>query len=235
VLRELFSRGGKMIDSSPMYGTAEAVVGDLLATPDLHGKAFIATKVWIRGREAGIAQMEQSLRLLGTKRIDLMQIHNLVDWRTQLATLRAWKQEGRVRYLGVTHYTASAYPELEAVMREVSLDFVQFNYALDDRAAEERLLPLAAERGMAVLVNRPFGGGGLLRRLGGKPLPAFALEIGCKSWAQFLLKFVLGHPAVTCAIPGTGNPEHMRDNAQAGLGLLPDARMRAAMIAAIGA
>jgi diketogulonate reductase-like aldo/keto reductase len=236
VLDTLFTSGGSVVDSSPMYGTAEGVVGDLLAqmkTP--RDKAFIATKVWIRGREAGIAQMRQSMKLLRVSRLDLMQVHNLVDWRTHLATLRDWKRQGRIRYLGVTHYESSAYGELEAIMRSEKLDFVQLNYALDDRAAEERLLPLALDRGIAVLVNRPFGGGGLLRRLRDRPLPPFAGEIGCESWGQFLLKFVLGNPAVTCVIPGTGNPEHMREDARAGFGTFPDADMRARMAASIEA
>ena len=165
--------------------------------------------------------MEASLRLLRTDRIDLMQIHNLVDWRSHLATLRRWRDDGRIRYLGITHYTASAYPEVEAVLRAERLDFLQINYALDDRAAEQRLLPLAAERGVAVIVNMPFGGGGLLRGLLPKPLPPWAAEIGCTSWAQLLLKFVLGHPAVTCAIPGTRRREHMEDNVRAGFGSVP--------------
>ena len=236
VLDALFESGGSVIDSSPMYGAAEGVVGDLLVqkkTP--REKAFIATKVWTRGRDAGIAQMRQSMKLLRVSRLDLMQVHNLVDWRVHLATLREWKREKRIRYLGVTHYDSSAYGELESIMRSEKLDFVQLNYALDDRAAEERLLPLAAERGIAVLVNRPFGGGGLLRRLRDRPLPSFAGEIGCESWGQFLLKFVLANPAVTCAIPGTGKPEHMRENARAGFGSFPDAAMRARMIQAIEA
>jgi aryl-alcohol dehydrogenase-like predicted oxidoreductase len=235
VLRTLFAGGGSVIDSSPMYGRAEAVVGDLLAADGSRDRAFLATKVWTRGRADGIAQMERSLALMGSGRIDLMQVHNLVDWRTQLATLREWKARGRIRYLGVTHFTPSAYGELEAVMRAEPLDFVQVNYALDDREAERRILPLAAERGLAVLVNMPFGGGGLLRRLLPRPLPPVAAEMGCTSWAQALLKFVLGHPAVTCAIPGTAKPEHMADNLRAGSGPFPDERMRAALIAAVPA
>ncbi|MGE0579208.1 aldo/keto reductase, partial [Reyranella sp.] len=221
VLRILFEAGGSVIDSSPMYGAAEGVVGDLLAAAGTRRKAFIATKVWTSGRDAGIAQMHKSMTLLKTDRIDLMQVHNLLDWRTHLPTLRAWKQEGRVRYLGVTHYTESAHGELEKVLRAEPWDFVQLNYALDDRAVERRLLPLAAERGIAVIVNQPFGGGGLLRKLLGRKLPAWAGEIDCTSWAQLLLKFVLANPAVTCVIPGTGKPEHMRDNVQAGLGAYP--------------
>jgi aryl-alcohol dehydrogenase-like predicted oxidoreductase len=170
-----------------------------------------------------MAQIEQSFARLATDRIDLLQVHNLLDWRVQLATLRRLKEAGRVRYIGITHYTASAYAEVQAVLRAEKLDFLQINYALDDTAAAQRLLPLAQARGVAVLVNRPFGGGGLLRRLQGRPLPGWAADIGCTSWAQVLLKFVLSHPAVTCAIPGTSRPAHMRDNLAAGRGALPDA------------
>jgi diketogulonate reductase-like aldo/keto reductase len=226
VLAALFRAGGSVIDSSPMYGRAEAVVGKLLADAPAREKAFIATKVWTRGRAEGIAQMERSMALLKTNPIDLMQVHNLVDWRTHLATLRNWKAEGRIRYLGVTHYTSSAYDELEAVLRSETVDFVQVNYSLQEREAERRILPLAAERGIAVLVNRPFGSGALIRRVAQRDLPSIAGEIGCTSWAQLLLKFVIGHPAVTCVIPATSNPEHMRDNVRAGEGLLPDQRFR---------
>ena len=223
VVRTLRDAGGKVFDSSPMYGRAEETTGELLAASKQRDKAFLATKVWTSGREAGIAQMEQSFTRLRTDRIDLMQVHNLVDWKTQLATLRGWKDKGRVRYIGITHYTESAYGEVEAVLRAQKLDFLQINYSLDARTAEERLLPLATERGVAVIVNLPFGGGGLLRRLRDKPLPGWAAEIGCTSWAQVLIKFVLSHPAVTCTIPGTSRAEHMADNAAAGAGTLPDA------------
>jgi len=233
VLGILFANGGSVIDSSPMYGAAEGVVGDVLATMRSRGKAFIATKVWTTGRDSGAAQMKRSMELLRTDRIDLMQVHNLVDWQTQLATLRAWKKEGRIRYLGITHYTPSAYAELESVMLAEALDFVQLDYALNDRGAEQRLLPLAADRGIAVIVNRPFGGGGLLGSMQGKPLPAWAADIGCETWAQLLLKFVLAHPAVTCVIPGTGRPEHMKDNVRAGFGRYPDAALRAKMVASL--
>ena len=229
VLRVLFDAGGSVVDSSPMYGRSEAVTGDLLTQLNMHDRAFVATKVWTRGAAEGMRQMEESMRLLQHKRIELMQIHNLVDWRTHLKTLRAWKEAGRIKYLGITHYTESAFGELEAIMKAEKLDFVQLNYSLDDRAAEARLLPLAAERGIAVLVNQPFGGGGLLRGLADKPLPAWAAEIGCASWAQLLLKYVVSHPAVTCVIPGTGRPEHMRDNVAAGMGMLPDATLRRRM------
>jgi diketogulonate reductase-like aldo/keto reductase len=234
VLCTLVQSGGSVVDSSPMYGRAEAVVGDLIRTAHLRDKLFVATKVWTSGKAAGIAQMQRSMQLLDGDRIALMQVHNLVDWRTQLATLRQWKLDGRIAYLGVTHYSASAHGELEAVMRAEKLDFVQLNYAIDDRPAEQRLLPLAADRGIAILVNRPFGGGALLRRLVGRPLPGWAADIDCRSWAQILLKYVISHPAVTCAIPGTGSPQHMRENAQAGSGALPEASLRSRMVATLG-
>ncbi|WP_248322406.1 aldo/keto reductase [Caballeronia sp. Sq4a] len=226
VLRVLFAAGGSVIDSSPMYGSSEAVAGALVTELHARDKAFIATKVWTEGREEGIAQMEQSMQRLAAPRIDLMQIHNLLDWRTQLATLRDWKAAGRVRYIGITHYTSSAFPQVEAVLRAERVDFVQINYAANDRDAEARLLPLAADRGVAVIVNQPFGGGSLLAELRGKPLPPFAAELGCASWAQLLLKFVLGNPAVTCVIPGTGRREYMIDNVHAGIGVYPDAALR---------
>ncbi|MGE0362086.1 MAG: aldo/keto reductase [Vicinamibacterales bacterium] len=216
VLDALFAAGGTVIDSSPMYRRAEQTTGELLAARATRPPAFLATKVWTSGRDAGIAQMEQSFRLLRTTRIDLLQVHNLLDWRTHLTTLRAWKQQGRIRYVGITHYTASSYPQVEAVLKVEPLDFLQINYALDDRAAEARVLPLARDRGVAVIVNMPFGGGGLLRRLRGRPLPGWAADAGAVSWAQLALRFVLGHPAVTCVIPGTGNPVYMAENAAAG-------------------
>jgi diketogulonate reductase-like aldo/keto reductase len=223
VLQTLFAAGASVIDSSPMYGRAEATAGELLAAAGSRAKAFVATKVWTRGRAEGMRQMNESLRLLGADPIDLMQVHNLLDWRSHLPLLREWKAAGRIRHIGITHYSAGAYDELAAVMRAERWDFLQINYSLDERDAERLILPLAAERGMAVLINRPFGGGGLLRRQLGRPLPAWAAEIGAASWAQLLLKFVLGHPAVTCAIPGTARPEHMADNVLAGVGPIPDA------------
>jgi diketogulonate reductase-like aldo/keto reductase len=222
VLRTLFSYGGSAIDSSPMYGRAEGVVGYLLSETQAPEKAFLATKVWTPGRSAGVDQMKRSTQLLRRQRIDLMQIHNLVDWRTHLATLRAWKDEGRIRYLGITHYSSSAYAEMERIMHAETLDFVQLSYSLDDREAERRLLPLAAERGMAVLVNLPFGAGSLFRLLRGKPVPPWMRAAGCETWSQVLLKFAIAHPAVTCAIPGTGNPNHMDENCRAGLGPMLD-------------
>jgi diketogulonate reductase-like aldo/keto reductase len=231
VLRRFVALGGRVVDSSPMYGTAESVLGDLAAETAGGNPLFLATKVWTSGREAGVRQMEQSLRRLRVARLDLLQIHNLVDWRTHLRTLREWKTAGRVRYIGVTHYTASAHDELERVLRAEPFDFVQINYSLGERDAERRLLPLARERGIAVLVNRPFSEGGLFRRVRGTPLPAWAAELGCESWAQVFLKWILGHPAVTCVIPATSRVEHLVDNMTAGTGALPDAAMRQRMAA----
>jgi diketogulonate reductase-like aldo/keto reductase len=222
VLETLFTGGGTLVDSSPMYGKAEAMVGSLLADREPGHKPFVATKVWTEGKREGVAQMEQSCKLLGVERLDLMQVHNLLDWRSHLDTLKGWKAEGRVRYLGITHYTDSAHDELEKVMRAADWDFVQLNYSLEDRAAEARLLPLAAEKGMAVIVNRPFGGGGLIRKLRGTPLPEWAGGAGCTSWAALLLKFILAHAAVNCVIPGTGDPKHMHEILEAGVGSLPD-------------
>ncbi len=235
VLKVLFETGGSVIDSSPMYGRSEGVVGDLLASAGSRDKAFVATKVWTTGREAGIAQMRRSLELLRTDRIDLMQIHNMLDWQTHLPTLQAWKKEGRIRLIGVTHYTAGAHGALESVLRLGGFDFVQVDYSIDDRSAAESLLRFARDNGIAVLINLPFGGGDLLRRLSGRKLPGWAAEIGCTSWSQILLKFVLAHPAVTCVIPGTSKPEHMHDNALAGSGPYPDAALLKRMIADVGA
>jgi len=227
VLRRFVELGGRVVDSSPMYGRAESVVGDLAAELGLRDTLFLATKVWTSSRDAGIAQMEESLRRLRTPRLDLMQVHNLVDWRTHLRTLAEWKRAGRVRHLGVTHYTASAYAELEQVLNTEPLDFVQLNYSVVEREAERRLLPLAADRGVAVLVNRPFAEGAVFRRIRGQTVPAWAAEAGCRSWAQLFLKWIVAHPAVTCVIPATSRPEHLEDNMEAGAGPLPDTALRA--------
>ena len=235
VLQRFVELGGRVVDSSPMYGTAESVLGDLAADLAITDRLFLATKVWTSGRDAGVAQMEQSLRRLRGRRLDLMQIHNLLDWRAHLRTLRAWKQAGRIRYLGVTHYTSSAYDELERVLRGEPLDFVQVNYSVGEREAERRILPLARERGIAVLVNRPFSEGALFRQLRGRALPGWAAEIGCESWAQLLLKWILAHPAVTCVIPATSRSQHLVDNMKAGLGALPDAATRERIAAAVAA
>jgi aryl-alcohol dehydrogenase-like predicted oxidoreductase len=233
-LKAFSEGGGKVVDSSPMYGRAETAIGALAAELSLRPRLFLATKVWTRGREAGIAQMEASRRKLGTEVIDLMQVHNLVDLETHMPTLRAWKDAGRIRYLGVTHYDESGYDALEAAMRRHRLDFIQINASVAERASEARILPLAAERRMAVLINRPFAGGDLFSRLRRRrPLPAWAGEIGAESWAQILLKYVLANPAVTCAIPGTRNPRHVRDNLGAGRGLLPDAAQRRRILEAV--
>src|SRR5438094_1916827 len=235
VLRSLVEVGGRVVDSSPMYGAAESVVGDLAAELAITDKLFLATKIWTSGRDAGAAQMEQSLKRLRAPRLDLIQIHNLLDWRTHLRTLREWKAAGRIRYLGVTHYTSSAYDELERVLRAETLDFVQVNYSLGEREAERRILPLARDRGVAVLANRPFAEGGLFQRVRAQAVPSWAAEFDCESWAQFFLKWILADPAVTCAIPGTSRPQHLVDNLRAAAGRLPDAAMRDRMAAHIGA
>ncbi len=232
-LREViagFARaGGKLIDSSPMYGSAESVAGDLVAELALRDKLFIATKVWTRGREDGIQQMETSCRRLKVKQMDLMQIHNLLDAGVHTKTLQDWKAKNRIRYLGITHYTASAYAEVESWLKKEKYDFLQINYSLAERTAENRLLELCRQQGIAVIANRPFAQGAMFKRVRGKPLPPWAGEIGVASWAQYFLKWIVGHPAVTCVIPGTGKPEHIADNVGAGFGVLPDAAMRRRM------
>lgn len=230
VLQLLVELGGSVVDSSPMYGEAERVVGDLSAEAGLRSRLFFATKVWTSGRNAGIRQMEESFRLMRAERMDLMQVHNLVDVATHTKTLKEWKASGRIRYLGITHYHSGAFAELERLIRTRDYDFVQFNYSIDDRAAESRLLPACADSGTAVLINRPFSQAGLFGRVRGKSLPAWAAEFDCGSWAQFFLKYLLGHPAVTCVIPGTSKVRHLRDNLQAGMGRLPDAATRRRMV-----
>jgi aryl-alcohol dehydrogenase-like predicted oxidoreductase len=235
VLQGFFAGGGTLIDTSPMYSTAEAVLGDLLSD-DQQAKAFIATKVWTpasggHGEQKGIEQMQRSSNLLRHKTIDLMQVHNLVDLDVHLKTLGRWKAEGKVRYMGVTHYTTSSYPDLISIIDREKLDFVQFNYSVTTREAEKRLLPLCADKGVAVLVNRAFEDGNLFSQVQGRALPAWAAEFGAKSWAQVFLKFVLAHPAVTCVIPATGKIRNLVDNLGAATGALPDAKQRAQIIA----
>jgi diketogulonate reductase-like aldo/keto reductase len=228
-LRTFAALGGKVVDSSPMYDPAESVLGSLTAELMLREKLFIATKVWTQGRAAGIREMEASFRLLRVERIDLMQVHNLLDTDTHLGTLAAWQREGRVRYLGVTHYHAGAFGAVEAALRKHKPQFVQINYSLAEPEAGERLLDVARGEGVAVIINRPFAGAALFGRVRGKPLPDWAAELGCASWAQFFLKWILGHPAVTCAIPGTRDVRHVTDNLGAAAGPLPDAAQRRRM------
>jgi len=235
VLTAFAKRGGRVVDSSPMYGHAEAVLGDLTAKLRLRNSLFLATKVWTSGREAGIRSMERSLGLMKAPRMDLMQVHNLVDAQTHLATLREWKKEGRVRYTGITHYTAGSHDEVARVLEREKVDFVQINYSLMEREADERVLRVAQDRGVAVIVNRPFGGGSLFGRVRGQPLPDWAKEFDCSSWAQFFLKWIIAHPAVTCAIPATSKARHLEDNMAAGLGPLPDAKMRQRMVETVAA
>ncbi len=230
VMAVLLKNGAKVVDTSPMYGRAEAVTGELATKLKAHDRLFLATKVWTEGRAAGIKQMEKSLDLLGTKKLDLIQVHNLIDLETQLATLREWKKQGRVRYIGITHYTEGSQAEVARVLeKEPGIDFVQINYSLMEDEADQRVFPVARERKIAVLVNRPFGRGNLFNRVRGKELPDFAKEFDCTSWAQFFLKWIVANPAVTCAIPATSKPHHMEDNMRACFGRLPDEKMRQRM------
>jgi diketogulonate reductase-like aldo/keto reductase len=219
----------RVVDSSPMYGSSEAVAGDLIAELALRPRLFMATKVWTRGREEGIRQMETSFRRLRVEQMDLMQVHNLVDVAAHTETLKEWKAKKRVRYAGITHYTASAYAEVERWLNTGAYDFLQINYSLGEREAERRLLPLCRDKKIAVIANRPFAEGALFARVKGQPLPPWAAELGIQSWAQYFLKWIVSHEAITCAIPGTGKPGHMRDNLAAGMGALPDAAARARM------
>jgi diketogulonate reductase-like aldo/keto reductase len=235
VLRAFVKLGGRLIDSSPMYRRSEEVIGDLAAKAAVQKELFLATKVWTTGKAAGIASMGRSMSRMQTKRMDLMQVHNLVDVQTHLATLREWKAQDRVRYIGITHYTAGSHAEVARVLEREKVDFVQINYSLMEREADDRVLRVAQDRGVAVIVNRPLGGGGLFSRVRGKPLPDWGKEFDCSSWAQFFLKWIVAHPAVTCAIPATSKARHVEDNMQAGVGRLPDATMRQRMVEAVAA
>src|SRR5688572_4114927 len=238
VLQAFFAAGATLIDTSPMYSTAESVLGALL-TREQQSKVFMATKVWTPGsggaaEQKGIEQMRRSMSLLKHPRIELMQVHNLVNLNEHLKTLRRWKSEGRIKYIGVTHYTTSSYPDLISIIQRESIDFVQFNYSVATREAEKRLLPLCADRGVAVLVNRAFEDGNLFKQVGERPVPEWAAEFGAKSWAQVFLKFVLANPAVTCVIPATGKVRNLQDNLAAGYGPLPDAKQRKQIISVLG-
>jgi diketogulonate reductase-like aldo/keto reductase len=228
VVQRLVGGGGRMIDTSPMYGRSEGVVGDIVTGLGLRDSVFLATKVWISGGQQGIAQMQRSAQLLKSRVIDLMQVHNLVDWRTQLATMRDMKAKGQLRYIGITHYTTGALADLARILEsESGIDFVQLGYSLATRQPEARLLPVAAQRGVAVIVNQPFEQGDLFRKVRGKPLPEWAAEFDCASWGQLFLKYLIGHPAVTAVIPATNKPDHIVDNLKAGYGRLPDDAQRA--------
>jgi diketogulonate reductase-like aldo/keto reductase len=231
VLQAFFAAGGRLIDSSPMYGTSEEVIGYCLETLHAQHKVFSATKVWTKGWESGIRQMRRSRTLWGVEHFDLMQIHNMLDWQTHLETLKSWKQEGKIRYIGITTSHGRRHTELEKVLaKEDAFDFVQFTYNIADREAEQRLLPLAAERKLGVIINRPFQGGGLFDNVAGKPLPGFASEMDCSNWAQYFLKFIISHPAVTCAIPATSQVAHMQENMGSLRGRLPDGALRKQML-----
>jgi len=229
VLKNARKFGGKVIDTSPMYGTAERVIGELTQKTGQPDHYFYATKVWTRGQEAGIEQMQRSMRRMGRDRIDLMQIHNLIDWKTHLKTLRSWKEEGKIRYIGITHYRNSAHDQLADIIETEPVDFVQCNYSIRVPHAEQRLLKVAQDNGVAVIINRPFEGGAVFNFVRGKELPAWATDFEANNWPQFLLKFILSHPAVTCVIPGTSNPVHEIEDVKAGYGALPDSTMRQRM------
>jgi len=222
VLEQMNSLGGKLIDSSPMYGRAEEVIGDLTTGSGLAGDFFYATKVWTTGRQAGIEQMNESFKKMQRKKMDLMQIHNLQDWQTHIRTLKDWKEKGKIRYIGITHYTACAHDELERIVKSGAVDFVQFNYSIDVRNAEKSLLNAAQDHGVAVIINEPFHSGNLFKVVRGKELPLWAGDYEIGSWAQFFLKYILANPAVTCVIPGTSDEKHLADNMSAGYGKLPD-------------
>jgi diketogulonate reductase-like aldo/keto reductase len=229
-LREVLGLlNGHVVDSSPMYGSSESVVGELVAGLGIRERLFMATKVYTSGRDAGIRQMATSFQRLRVERMDLMQVHNLVDVAVHAKALQDMKAKGTVRYTGITHYTASAYPEVERAMKGAPWDFLQINYSLAEREADRRILPFARERGMRVLINRPFGEGALFRRVKGKSLPPWAGELGIASWAQYFLKWIVSHPAVTCAIPATSKPEHMKDNLGAAAGTFPSTSVRKKM------
>lgn len=229
VLRIFLEAGGSLIDSSPMYGAAEARVGDLAKDLKVNSQLFMATKVWTTGRNEGIREMGQSLSLMGRKTMDLMQIHNIVDWRSHLPTLRQWKEEGRIRYIGISHYTPSAFAEMERIVKKEPMDFIQIPYSIAATEGAKSLIPLAADRGLAVIANEPFAKGSLFRRVKGKSPPAWAQEIGIQSWAQYFLKFIFASPEVQFAIPATNKVEHIKDNMQAAVGLLPNAEQKERM------
>lgn len=233
VLQTLHTAGGRVIDSSPMYGRAEKVIGSLTSLFTGQEDFFYATKVWTNGKKEGVQQMEESMRRMKRTTVDLMQIHNLVDWQVHLKTLEEWKAQGKIKYIGITHYLDSAHDQLEQIITDYKIDFVQFNYSILSRHAAERLLPSAADQGVATLINRPFGQGSLFSHVAGKSLPAWATDYEINNWSQFFLKFLLSHPAVTCVIPATANPEHAAANVQAGTGPLPDEAARNKMVALI--
>ncbi len=230
LLNLMIGAGGGLIDSSPMYGNAERVIGDLTCSKEHKDRLFFATKVWTSGEGSGILQMESSLNKMRRSKMDLIQVHNLLDWQTHLKTLQKWKEAGKLRYIGITHYMSSAHARLEQILQTVPMDFVQFNYSIRDRNAEISLLNVAAEHGVAVIINEPFESGALLHALSGKALPGWAEDYHIRSWPQYLLKFIVSHPAVTCVIPGTSESAHFADNLQAGTGPMPDEKMRRKMV-----
>ncbi|MBM1105367.1 aldo/keto reductase [Aurantibacter crassamenti] len=229
VLAEMYNLGGTVIDSSPMYGSSETVVGKTSSQLDSQNQLFYATKVWTSGKQSGIDQMNSSMRKMQRQKMDLMQIHNLVDWKTHVNTLRAWKDEGKIRYWGLTHYVDSAHPTLERIIKSDKPDFVQFNYSINSRNAEKSLFDTCKKNGTAVIINQPYDSGNLFSKIKGKPLPSWASEYAISSWGQYFLKFILSNEDVTCVIPGTSNLKHLIDNMGAGYGALPNNSAREKM------
>lgn len=230
VLQTFYNLGGRVIDSSPMYGSSESVVGDLSSSLDINNELFMASKVWTNGKSNGQRQIQQSVKRMQKPIMDLMQIHNLQDWKTHLETLYELKSKGKIRYIGITHYQSYAYNDMIYIMETERLDFIQLNYSIISREAERKILPLAREKGIAVLVNRPYEGGSLFRKTKNQTLPEWIKEFDCNSWGQFFLKYILSNPAVTCAIPGTSKVKHLTDNMKAGFGKLPNQGIRTKMI-----
>lgn len=231
VLAEMYKLGGTVIDSSPMYGTSEAVVGRVAAQLESQNKFFYATKVWTSGRQAGIDQMNASFKKMQRNTMDLMQIHNLVDWETHVKTLRTWKEEGKIRYWGLTHYVDSSHPTIATIIKSDQPDFVQFNYSINSRNAEKSLFETCRKNKTAVIINQPYDSGNLFRKVKGKVVPSWAFEYGIKSWGQYFLKFILSNTGVNCVIPGTSNLKHLIDNMGAGYGVMPDTNGREKMAA----
>jgi diketogulonate reductase-like aldo/keto reductase len=229
VLLEMNKLGGKVIDSSPMYGSSESVVGNLTHNQGFEKDFFYATKVWTSGKEAGVDQMENSFKLMKREQMDLMQIHNLVDWKTHVKTLKSWKEQGKIKYWGITHYTDVSHSQLENVIKTEKPDFVQFNYSITSRNSEKSLFETVRKNNTAVLINRPFESGSLFRGVKGKTLPEWTKDYDINSWGQFFLKFILSNELVTCVIPGTSKPHHMIDNMMAGYGAMPDVESRERM------
>ena len=230
IVKALLDHGGSLIDTSPMYGKAEEVTGKIAQDLKVNDRLFLATKVWIEGKQAGEIQMKESSKKLNKAVIDLMQIHNLLDWKTHIKTLYDWKEQGKINYIGISHFRSNAFSQIEKIITKERIDFAQFNYSLQEREAEKRLLPLCKERGVATLINRPFMRGKLFKAVARKKLPNWAYEYNINTWSQFFLKFILANPGVTTIIPATSDPSHMVDNLNGGIGLIPEMGLQKRMV-----